>query len=207
LGILSDNNVKNKQMKIIVITSPEFFQAEKEIIQSLFDSGLEILHLRKPEATKEQYARFIESIPETFHNKIVLHDFFDLSDRYNIKGIHLNKRNPTIYGNKKIAVSKSCHSVTELNDIDTFEYVFLSPIFDSISKTGYNSGFTKEELSTASDKGLINDKVIALGGIDFSTIPTIKNYKFGGIALLGHIWNNPYPIENYKLIQKEIENN
>ena len=40
-------------MKLIVITQPEFFEDEAAAITSLFDAGLEILHLRKPGASYE----------------------------------------------------------------------------------------------------------------------------------------------------------
>jgi thiamine-phosphate pyrophosphorylase len=178
---------------LIVITSPHSLPYETELITSLFNSGLEILHLRKPDANKEKYERLLSSIPEKFHNNIVLHEYFELADAYNIKGIHLNKRNPDFHGNKKIAISKSCHSLDELQKIDLFEYVFLSPVFNSISKKGYSSGFTHQELLDASNSGLINEKVIALGGIDASSIPVLKMYSFGGIALLGTIWETALP--------------
>lgn len=35
-------------MKLIVITTPQFFEGEAAAVTSLFQNGLEILHLRKP---------------------------------------------------------------------------------------------------------------------------------------------------------------
>ena len=35
-------------MKLILITSPTYFVEEDKIITTLFDEGLEIMHLRKP---------------------------------------------------------------------------------------------------------------------------------------------------------------
>ena len=37
-------------MKLIVITTPQFFEGEAEAVTSLFQNGLEMLHLRKPGA-------------------------------------------------------------------------------------------------------------------------------------------------------------
>lgn len=45
-------------MKLIVITQPEFFEDEAAAITSLFDAGLEILHLRKPGASYEDMDKF-----------------------------------------------------------------------------------------------------------------------------------------------------
>lgn len=41
-------------MKLITITVPDFFEGEADAITSLFDAGLEILHLRKPGASYEE---------------------------------------------------------------------------------------------------------------------------------------------------------
>ena len=41
-------------MKLIVITTPQFFEGEAEAVTSLFQNGLEILHLRKPGASAEE---------------------------------------------------------------------------------------------------------------------------------------------------------
>jgi thiamine-phosphate pyrophosphorylase len=67
--------------------------------------------------------------------------------------------------------------------------VTLSPVFDSISKAGYNSGFTYATLKEASKKGIIEGNVIALGGISTSNIASIVDMGFGGVAVLGAVWN------------------
>ena len=46
-------------MKLIVITQPEFFEDEAAAITSLFDAGLEILHLRKPGASYEDMDKLL----------------------------------------------------------------------------------------------------------------------------------------------------
>jgi len=172
-----------------VITFPDFLRNENEYISSLFDAGLEVLHLRKPDATKEEYERLLNAIPLKYHERIMLHDFFELTERYNVRGVHLNRRNPEYNGTKNVKISKSCHSIQELVGIDRYDYVFLSPVFDSISKEGYRAAFSHEELLHASQAGLINEKVIALGGIDVNTLPLLEAYKFGGIGVLGTIWD------------------
>jgi thiamine-phosphate pyrophosphorylase len=65
----------------------------------------------------------------------------------------------------------------------------LSPIFDSISKVGYKSAFTNDELLKASKDGIIDERVIALGGITPDKIPYLRELNFGGVAMLGSIYN------------------
>ena len=66
---------------------------------------------------------------------------------------------------------------------------FSFNLFDSISKKGYQSNFTDEKLRQASRIGVIDHKVIALGGVTFDKIPYLQSLNFGGVAMLGAIYN------------------
>ena len=68
-------------------------------------------------------------------------------------------------------------------------YVFLSPIFDSISKKGYKHSFFNKDLEEAGINGIINERVVALGGVTPEYIPQLRAWNFGGAAFLGDIWN------------------
>ena len=50
-------------MKLIVITTPQFFKGEAAAVTSLFRNGLEILHLRKPESSAEEIDSFLRQLP------------------------------------------------------------------------------------------------------------------------------------------------
>ena len=58
-------------MKLIVITQPEFFEDEAAAITSLFDAGLEILHLRKPGASYEDMDKLLRRLPAEYMERIV----------------------------------------------------------------------------------------------------------------------------------------
>ncbi|MDR1761478.1 MAG: thiamine phosphate synthase [Bacteroidales bacterium] len=178
-------------MKIIVISTEHFCSNETVAVCSLFEAGLQIFHLRKPKSTIEEMRDFIIKIPVEFHGRVVLHDHFSLIREFELKGIHINKRNPSVEMQHATFLqhkSKSCHSLEEIKNISQFDYVFLSPIFDSISKSGYSKAFSHEELLQAKNAGIISEKVIALGGIMPENISKIVNYGFGGIAILGGLW-------------------
>lgn len=177
-------------MKIIVITTPNFIKGEESVIPHLLQLGVDIVHIRKPSATCEQLALLLDSLPKWCYDRLVVHDCLELANEYHLRGIHLNRRNHAIPDNFTGSLSMSCHSLEEV-DIkkDMAEYVFLSPIFNSISKSGYNSAFSKEELHNAMKQGTIDHKVIALGGVSAANIDTVKDLGFGGAALLGDIWD------------------
>ena len=82
-------------MKLITITQPAFFEGEAEAITSLFEAGLEILHLRKPGASYEDMEQLLNRLPPEYLKRIVTHEHFQLASFRNLKGIHLNGRNPT----------------------------------------------------------------------------------------------------------------
>lgn len=177
-------------MKLIVVTTPTFFVEEDKIITTLFEEGLDILHLRKPETSAIYAERLLTLIPEKYHRRIVTHEHFYLKEEFNLMGIHLNARNPKEPHDYSGHVSCSCHSVEEVkNKKHFYDYVFMSPIYDSISKENYQSAYTAEELRMAAKEKVIDYKVMALGGITAENITEIKDFGFGGGVILGDLWN------------------
>ena len=63
-------------MKLILMTTPYFFVEEHQILTSLFDEGLELLHLRKPNTEPVYSERLLSLIPEHYRKNIVVHDHF-----------------------------------------------------------------------------------------------------------------------------------
>ena len=176
-------------MRWITITSPDFLSGEAIFIDRLFSQGLDLLHLRKPEASIEAYKQLLLQIPKQWHRRIVLHEHFELSEQYKLHGIHLNRRCSQVPNAYHGSISCSCHTIEEvIAQKDSKDYVFLSPIFDSISKVGYHAAFSPTSLKQAAIENVIDEKVIALGGITVNNIPFVKEWRFGGVALLGDIW-------------------
>lgn len=188
-------------MKWIVITSPDFLSGEASAIGLLLQNGVDSIHLRKPVSDKIDVQKLLEEIPSKFHRAIVLHDHFELCGRYGLQGIHLNSRNHDIPRGFKGSLSCSCHSIEEVEKWkDKMDYVFLSPIFNSISKQGYKSAFSFDLLEKVRQEKIIDEKVVALGGVTYSAIPWLQSLSFGGAAFLGDVWNHmqePQSLEKY----------
>ncbi|WP_418699025.1 thiamine phosphate synthase [Bacteroides sp.] len=181
-------------MKLIVITTPQFFEGEAEAIASLFRAGLEILHLRKPGASAEELTGLLRRLPAEYLPRIVTHEHFALASVFPLKGIHLNRRNPHAPARYTGHISCSCHYLSEVMERKpSCDYVFLSPIYNSISKEGYPSAYSRESLQQAQQAGIIDSRVIALGGINEEHLPQIASLGFGGAALLGDIWQRKEP--------------
>lgn len=175
----------------IVITLPYFFDGEAEQIVQLLHSSVDLIHIRKPESKTEELERLIMSIPSEYYPRLVLHDHHELAMKYHLHGVHLNGRNPQPPMGWEGSVSKSCHSLEEVKEWKgKCDYVSLSPIFDSISKQGYHAAFSSSEIEEARRVGIIDKKVLALGGVTFNKIDDVLRMGFGGGMILGDAWKN-----------------
>lgn len=178
-------------MRLVVITREEFAANEAEVIRRLLEAGIDRVHLRKPGAAEAEMRRLIESLPAELHSRLSLHDLLPLAAEYGLGGVHLNGRNPAPPEGFTGLVSRSCHAFEELEAAaGTTDYRFLSPIFDSISKNGYRAAFTQEALRSAAERGIIDTRVFALGGVRPESLPLVRAYGFGGAALLGCVWSD-----------------
>ena len=173
----------------IVLTSPDNIGHEIEKCCRLLESdAIDVLHFRKPSWSKVQSLEWLKSVPEEFLGKLTLHDHFNIARELPVGGLHLNSRNSTIPDGFSGRLSRSCHSIEELEASDGYDYVTLSPIFDSISKSGYS----RQKFSDSEIKRLSSDrKIIALGGVDPSRKQWLLERGFAGIAILGYLWHNP----------------
>src|SRR3990172_9482761 len=205
-------------MKLIVLSSPQKNPSEPETVTQLFKNGLEIFHLRKPEFSRKEMERYLNLIPEEFFNRIVIHSHHKLAVKYNLRGIHLTRSHRRekfktwlkvkyiISKKPGIKITASFHSLESLfEDLSNYDYVFLSPVFDSISKSNYQAKFSRHELNVILSKTKHN--VIALGGVDIDKIDKIKEMNFAGMALHGAIWESKEPVEKFMNIKNACQHN
>ena len=193
---------------IIIITRPEYFASEATIINCMLHLGIPRIHIRKPDSNANSFEQLIKQIEPQYYSRLVLHDHHTLAQKYNLGGIHLNSRNPHPLSHFTGTLSRSCHMIDELCLCSLHHsYCSLSPIFDSVSKQGYNAAFTDEQLKQAQTNGIINHRTYALGGVTLNNLPLVAHYGFGGAMLLGEPWQmaaNPH-FEDYiqQLVQAD----
>lgn len=181
--------------RLIGITLPQYediLKEKKKICDLLQSNKIEYFHIRKPDFDKEQMKAWIKDFPLEYRQRLCLHDYIELAKEFQIGGVHLNNRNNyEIPSNFTGRISRSCHSFSELEKWKSkCDYLFLSPIYNSISKENYKSRFTKSELKKASEKGIIDQKVFALSGVEPKNFSELKEIGFGGAAIMGSIWQN-----------------
>lgn len=197
-------------MRISLVSSFYDIPNEIHVLNLLFCNGLEVFHLRKDleckhlggkeTYTEEKIRNYIENIHECFRNRVIIHSHFHLIKEYGLKGAHFTKKysyeeylkdekldakdNPLKY------VGFSVHSTDEvLQNTTLYDYLFLSPIFDSISNIGYSSKFNLTKLKKFIETEKIDSEIIALGGMNTTKIAKVKELGFNGLSLLGYIWS------------------
>lgn len=185
---------------MIVITNPTAVTDEINSIHSLFENGLELLHIRKPDYSETQMVSFLTAIGSDFRNRLVLHNHHHVAGTFGINRLH----NPET-GNEKTTYifSASTHSIDQFNALENnYAYAFLSPLYPSISKPGYHSGIDLCE--SVKERTNFETKLVALGGISIENIAETLKKGFDEVALLGTIWNSTNPLENFKLCQQTV---
>ena len=188
---------------MIVITHPIAINNEVKIIHSLFAEGLSLLHVRKPDYCAAEMKSFLDAVGWEFNNRIVLHSHHHLAEVFGINRLHFPKKfRNTITEKKDAFFSTSTHSISEFNVLKKeYDYAFLSPVFQSISKTGYTASDT-DHLKAITQRTNFTAKLIALGGISSENIQQALSIGFDDVALLGTIWNSTNPLENFKRCQQ-----
>lgn len=181
---------------IVGITKEEFFSNEAYQIITWLENGIDIIHIRKPNASENEVRNLFEVIPIEYHSRLTLHQYFHLINEYNIGGIHFKESQRREYCKKELSswkekglrISSSVHQMDEINKIPPlFDYLFLSPVFDSLSKKGYLAN--NEILTRMKKERFPHQQIIALGGITPKTLLLLDGSSFIGGAILGYLWD------------------
>ena len=177
-------------MEKIAITTPGFFPGEAgEIATLLLRRDFSRVHIRKPDATDTQLRHLLDRIPESLRQRITIHNAPHFAIEYGLGGIHLNSHSSAIPRGWKGLVSRSIHSLPELNSLGNVDYAFLSPIFPSISKQGYIPTISHADIAAAlRGRPAGATPVYALGGVTPGRLPLLADLGFAGGAMLGAAW-------------------
>ena len=177
-------------MKLVLMTQPTFFVEEDKILTSLFEEGLDNLHLYKPGSEPIYSERLLTLLSDEYYKKITVHDNFYLKEEYKLRGIHIDDETTPAPKGYRGNISRTCTHLDQLKAAKkNADYVLLKYIFDSQTEPDQKASFTAEELKEASRRGLIDRHVYALGGMNLDTIKMAKDLGFGGIVISGDLWN------------------
>ena len=161
-------------MKIAVATSPLFFVEENAILQALFEEGLDILHLCKPDSEPIFCERLHTLMPHKWYSRIITSDHFYLQSEYGLKGIHLSPHNPSEPHGYKGYISRSCTTEDLDHDLDRYGHLVLDATLSAIEQ--------------AVRERKINHHVFMRGITTIDGVQFARDCGFGGIVLEDVLW-------------------
>ncbi len=178
------------KFQLHLFTAETPVDGEASILVRLLDAGLDYLHLRKPGYNESRVEALLNEIPVRHRQRVILHDFPSLALKYGC-GVQFNSRITSV-DHRPVVSGAGCHSLAELDKWQDLDFVTLSPVFNSISKPGYQAAFSPAELETTS-----LDHVVALGGVTLESLPVVRRMGFSGAALLGDVWHRPDGVSRF----------
>lgn len=205
------------QMDLIIITPEINHPEETDLIHTFFANGLSKLHLRKPFFSLSDYRNFLNLIDKKLHSGISIHHHFSLLNEFPGLSAHITaqvrkegKFTESINLSKPSMLSASFHSWNEIEENPyPFDYVFISPVFNSISKRGYKSAIDLSAIGHVKQKMSLQNKkvpsIVALGGVNAVNMGILQQSGFDGAAVLGAIWEAEDPIASYIKIKETIK--
>lgn len=184
-------------------------------MEALLAAGLGRLHLRKPEAAADELEMLVARLALRWAERLVLHGprSRELALRYGVPNVHgavgykdglgYSGGGPAVDGDGLLR-STSVHGWEEFSRLpDGLAYVFISPLFDSISKRGYpaNARLLKQP------EGRLPCLPVGLGGVSGETIGLMVEQGWKGAAMLGWIWEERgQEVRRLEQLQKIIGN-
>ena len=186
-------------MKVLVMSSPKDEPNEIVEVIRMFDAGLEYFHVRKPRKNRKELSEYLENFPTQYREKLIIHSYHRLADKYKLGGIHLSRKHRKrgkFYKfrlflkrkfEKDLVVSRTFHKLTDVtNDKRKYSYAFLSPVFDSITHSTLSGGFSKRALLIMIPQA--KQPIYAMGGVTPDHMSQVADLGFEGAVLLGSVW-------------------
>jgi thiamine-phosphate pyrophosphorylase len=192
---------------LIVISNPAFFHGEARLINGLFGEGMEIIHLRKPGCTPKEMEDLLREIAPENYPKIALHQAHELAPAFGIQRLQFTEMNRKetdesffhLKQNEGFTLSTSVHHFEDYAKLpNAFSYVFLGPVFESISKPGYSPA---PESKVIPDREGERPALIAIGGIHSGNCTQPFAMGYDGVAVLGAVWQQGDAISSFKKIK------
>ena len=195
----------------ILITLPRILKNEAETLAALCGAGVSVIHIRKPEASEPEIEELLKTLQAlgADMSRLTIHYNEPLARKYGLGGVHLRIEELLAGAGEGLRRSCPAHGWTEAERAATdADYVFLSPLFDSISKPGYRSAIDPAEAAERLRRR--KGRIVALGGIRPANIARVRRIGFDGAAVLGAAWsadekavNTERTLKNYHILNRK----
>ncbi|MBD1381887.1 thiamine phosphate synthase [Metabacillus arenae] len=194
-------------MEIHLITDSSKSNSELTSILKSVQEHIDYIHIREKTKTISKQQDLIqqllnEGIPK---QRLIVNDRVDLALMNGIHRVHLPSHSfkSSVVRERfpHLKIGTSIHSADEAEQIECTDYVLYGHIFPSQSKPGLKARGTKE-LQEVTAKS--NVPVIAIGGIDCTTIQQLLPIPLKGIAVMSSILSAKDPLKAVLQLKDEI---
>ncbi|WP_051670019.1 thiamine phosphate synthase [Bryobacter aggregatus] len=156
-------------------------------------SGASVVQLRAKGLSDREVLRRALLLRASFAGTLLINERFDLCLVAGADGVHLPSNRIAPYRLTKrygLLVGVSCHSIEDVKraEGEGADYVYLSPIFESLSKPGYGPALGLEVLAEA--VRAVRIPVIALGGVNAQNEAACRQSGAAGIAGISYFGND-----------------
>jgi len=206
-------------MKLVEVGPPFPFEKETNIINELFELGMDYHHIRSPFIEEDVQRKFIKRIKKKHRNKLVIHQHHSMCEIFEIKGVHLKETHRKLLNegdasftkwldhkkaNPEFHLSASFHDLGDMMETKLpYDYAFIGPVFSSISKTNYSASWSMVALERAIGNATV--PIVTIGGIRPEHIDQVKGWGADGVATLGYIWNSEDPVKSFLELKEKCD--
>ena len=193
----------NLDYAIYLVTDERFCGEEAffSVIEQAILGGTTIIQLReKTSSTFDFYhtALKLKSITENYNIPLIINDRLDIALAVDAAGVHLGQSDMPydiarkILGKDKIiGLSVNSYDDIEKANQTDVDYLGLSPIFHTDTKTDIGKPFGLEGLKKA--KAMTNIPLVAIGGINFENAKDVYSAGADGLAIVSAIMGAENP--------------
>lgn len=205
-------------MKLVIFSTSDRSLSEAKEVTQMFEEGLKAFHIKKIGFEKHEMEEYLKCIPSQYHKYITLHSNHKLRKSFKVGGLHISRTHRKKKYNSKWKLFKLKTFTRKLHFTRTFsklsslsanktkyDYVFLSPVYEGISKLGHAGNFGNRSMSKFIQ--LSNSPVYALGGLTIDKFEECHSVGFHGVGLLGYVWNNNdlSPIQAFRAAKNKLK--
>ncbi|MCC5921946.1 MAG: thiamine phosphate synthase [Cyclobacteriaceae bacterium] len=191
-----------RKLQLILISEEHPKHEQIRVFEDFIEELGGRVHLRFPEVADSHQKEFIESIDPSLRSFFSLHQSHHLAEDYGVGGLHFKRDVHMVQPYMGIS-SKSMSGNEKKEDLQCYDYTFLSPIYSSISKLNYNPTLKKDEMLTLLKQAKENNiNMVALGGVRKQHLQQIYEMGFYGAAMKGSIWELKTTAERIKYIKE-----
>lgn len=201
-------------MKLILISPSKKQDSEIGFLLNMFEQGLPTYHVRKKTFSTRELKNYLEAIPEKYHNRIIIHTHHELALKFNLKGVYVSRSHKKSkfrlwfwkkwlkFRKSDLEISTTLRSIEDVLDyIPRYDYIFLAPVFDSLSGN-FQSAFSDYNLVPTLKNSKY--KVMARGGVSSATIQKANELGFGGLAFYTSIWKANNPLHEFMKVKEKF---